>query len=152
MSMHVIGRLRAGVPLAAAQAAADQAAAEQRKIARVLDTAGLALRVEPMQKQLTSEVRPTILALMGAVIFLRLIACANVANLLLVRSSLHQRELAIRSAIGAGWWDLARQILAEALLLATLGAMGGPGDRVAWDSRTAGHRSQESAAHRHDPH
>ena len=83
-----------------------------------------------MRQHLVSEVRPAILALMGAVIFLLLIACANVANLLLVRASLRQRELAIRSAIGASWWDLARQILSEALLLATIGALGGLG--IAW--------------------
>ena len=94
------------------------------------NTAGYAIRVEPMRQHLVSEVRPAILALMGAVIFLLLIACANVANLLLVRASLRQRELAIRSAIGAGWWDLASQILSEALLLATIGALGGLG--IAW--------------------
>jgi putative ABC transport system permease protein len=67
---------------------------------------------------------------MGSVIFLLLIACANVANLLLVRASLRERELAIRSAIGASWWDLARQILSEALLLAAIGAVAGLG--IAW--------------------
>ena len=83
-----------------------------------------------MQEQLTSEVRPAILALIGAVIFLLLIACANVANLLLVRSSMRERELAVRSAIGAGWWDLARQIFTESILLAALGAAGGLA--IAW--------------------
>src|SRR6202049_12308 len=67
---------------------------------------------------------------MGAVIFLLLIACANVANLLLVRGSLRERELAIRSAIGASRWDLARQIPSAAVLLATIGALGGLG--IAW--------------------
>lgn len=130
VSMRVIGRLQPGVTSREAQAAVDQAAAEQRKIAPILNTAGLALRVVPMQKQFTSEVRPAILALMGAVIFLWLIACSNVANLLLVRASMRQRELAIRSAIGAGWWHLARQILSEAALLAAIGAVGGLG--IAW--------------------
>ena len=83
-----------------------------------------------MRQHLVSEVRPAILALMGAVIFLLLIACANVANLLLVRGSLRERELAIRTAIGASRWDLARQILSEALLLAAIGALGGLG--LAW--------------------
>src|SRR5579862_5894746 len=125
VSMRVIGRLKPGVPIARAQAAADQVAAEARKNFMIENTAGYAIRVEPMRQHLVAEVRPAILALMGAVVFLLLIACANVANLLLVRSSSRQRELAIRSAIGAGWWDLARQILTEALLLAVIGALGG---------------------------
>ena len=130
VSMRVIGRLKPGVTIGRAQAAADQVAAEARKNFMIENTAGYAIRVEPMRQHLVSEVRPAILALMGAVIFLLLIACANVANLLLVRASLRQRELAIRSAIGASWWDLASQILSEALLLATIGALGGLG--IAW--------------------
>src|ERR1700731_382189 len=130
VSMRVIGRLQPGVTIARAQAAADQVAAEARKHFSIENTAGYAIRVEPMRQHLVSEVRPAILALMGAVIFLLLIACANVANLLLVRGSLRQRELAIRSAIGASPWDLARQILSEALLLAAIGALGGFG--IAW--------------------
>src|SRR5580704_932667 len=130
VSMRVIGRLQPGVTIGQAQAAADQVAAEASKNFKIENTAGYAIRIEPMRQHLVSEVRPAILALMGAVIFLLLIACANVANLLLVRGSLRQRELAIRSAIGAGPWDLARQILSEALLLAAIGALGGFG--LAW--------------------
>jgi predicted permease len=130
VSMRVIGRLRPGVTVRRAQAAADQVTAEARKNFLIENTAGYAIRVNPMQQHVVSEVRPAILALMGSVIFLLLIACANVANLLLVRASLRQRELAIRSAIGASRWDLASQILAEALLLATVGALGGLA--IAW--------------------
>src|SRR6266403_93221 len=130
VSMHVIGRLKPGVTIGRAQSAADPVAAEGRRNFSIMNTAGYAIRVEPMRQHLVSEVRPAILALMGSVIFLLLIACANVANLLLVRASLRERELAIRSAIGAGWWDLARQILSEALLLAGIGAVGGLG--IAW--------------------
>jgi putative ABC transport system permease protein len=130
VSMRVIGRLKQGVTIRRAQAAADQVAAEARKNFPIENTAGYFIRVEPMKKHLVAEVRPAILALMGAVIFLLLIACANVANLLLVRASLRQRELAVRSAIGASRWDLARQILSEALLLASIGAIGGLG--IAW--------------------
>src|SRR6266446_6940335 len=130
VSIHAVGRLKDGVSLDRAQAAADNVAAEARKNFLIERTAGYAIRVEPMRQHLVSEVRPAILALMGAVIFLLLIACANVANLLLVRASLRQRELAIRSAIGATWWDLARQILSEALLLGAIGAVGGLG--IAW--------------------
>ncbi len=130
VSMRVIGRLKPGVTIGQAQAAADQVAAEARKNFNIENTAGYAIRIEPMRQHLVSEVRPAILALMGAVIFLLLIACANVANLLLVRASLRERELAIRSAIGATRWDLARQILSESLILATIGALGGLG--IAW--------------------
>jgi len=130
VSMRVIGRLQPGMTIERAQAAVDHVAAAARKDFSILNTAGYAIRVEPMRQHLVSEVRPAILALMGAVIFLLLIACANVANLLLVRGSLRQRELAIRSAIGASSWDLARQVLSEALLLAAIGALGGLG--IAW--------------------
>src|SRR5258706_10504679 len=130
LSRRVIGRLRRGNPMGRAQAAVDEVAADARKNFTIENTAGYAIRVEPMRQHLVSEVRPAILALMGSVIFLLLIACASVANLLLVRASLRERELAIRCAIGAGWWDLARQILSEALLLAAIGAVAGLG--IAW--------------------
>ncbi|HXN65601.1 MAG TPA: ABC transporter permease [Candidatus Acidoferrales bacterium] len=130
VSMRVIGRLQPGVPIGRAQADADQVAAQERKDFSILGTAGYAIRVEPMRQHLVSEVRPALLALLGAVIFLLLIACANVANLLLVRASLRQRELAVRSALGASWWILARQMLVESFLLAAIGAVGG--FAVAW--------------------
>src|SRR6266404_1940721 len=125
VSMRVIGRLRPGITIGRAQAAVDQVAADARKNFVIERTAGFAIRIEPLRQHLVSEVRPAILALMGAVIFLLLIACANVANLLLVRASLRERELAVRAAIGATWWALARQMLAEAFLLAAIGAIGG---------------------------
>ena len=78
-----------------------------------------------MKQHLVNEVRPTILALMGAVIFLLLIACANVANLMLVRTSSRERELAVRAALGAGWWTLVRQTLVEALVIAAIGTAAG---------------------------
>ena len=92
--------------------------------------AGLQFRLEPMQRYLVAPVRPAILALMGAVIFLLLIACSNVANLFLVRASLRGRDLAVRTAMGASWWRLARQMLAEALLVSAAGSVLGFG--LAW--------------------
>src|SRR5271156_3107566 len=130
VSIHAVGRLKDGVSLERAQASADRVAEDARKNFPIQRTAGYAIRVEPMRQHLVSEVRPAILALMGAVIFLLLIACANVANLLLVRASLRERELAVRAAIGATWWHLARQMLAEAFLLAAIGAAAGLG--LAW--------------------
>ena len=105
-----------------------------------------------MRQHLVSEVRPAILALMGAVIFLLLIACANVANLLLVRASFREHELAVRAAIGASWWHLARQMLTEAFLLAAMGAVGGLA--LAWLGihELLRHRSGQSSPPRYHPH
>src|SRR5262249_9028742 len=130
VSIRAIGRLKDGVTIERAQAAADNAAAEGRKDFLIERTAGYAIRIEGLRQNMVAEVRPAILALMGAVIFLLLIACANVANLLLVRASLRERELSIRAALGASWWGLARQMLAESLLLAGIGALIGLG--LAW--------------------
>src|SRR5260370_6536678 len=114
VSIRAVGRLKNDVSLEQAQVAADTVAADGRKNFLIEGTAGYAIRLEPMRRHLVSEVRPAILALMGAVIFLLLIACANVANLLLVRASLRERELAVPAAIGASWRHLARQMLADA--------------------------------------
>jgi predicted permease len=129
-SIRAIGRLKDGASIEQAQAAADSVAQEARKNFLIERTAGYFIRVEPLKQHLVSEVRPAILALMGAVVFLLLISCANVANLLLVRASLRERELAVRAAIGASWWHLARQMLTEAFLLAAIGALAGLG--LAW--------------------
>jgi predicted permease len=130
VSIHAVGRLKDGASLQQAQAAADGVAAEAQKNFVIERTAGYAIRLEPMSLHLVSAVRPAILALLGAVIFLLLIACANVANLLLVRASMRERELAVRTAIGASWWDIAQQMLAEAFVLAAIGAAVGLG--LAW--------------------
>jgi predicted permease len=122
VSIRAIGRLKKGVTLERAQAAVDNVAAETRKNFLINRTAGYAIRIEGLRQHIVAEVRPAILALMGAVIFLLLIACANVANLLLVRASLRERELSVRAALGASWWDLARQMLSESLLLAGIGS------------------------------
>jgi putative ABC transport system permease protein len=84
----VIGRLKDGWTLEQARAEAEVVAAESRKIDTIRQTAGFHFRLEPMSEYLVAEVWPAIIALTGAVFFLLLIACANVANLLLVRASL----------------------------------------------------------------
>jgi putative ABC transport system permease protein len=128
--LQPIGRLRDGVTLERAQAEVSHVADAARRDFVIERTAGYHLRVEPMQKYLVERSRPAILALMGAVIFLLLIACANVANLMLVRASLRERELAVRTALGGNRWRLVRQILAEALLVAMAGTVLGVG--LAW--------------------
>ena len=118
-----IGRLKGGASLANAQSAADIVAADARKHFTIDETAGFYLTLTPMQQHLVAEVRPAILALMGSVIFLLLIACANVANLLLVRSSLREHEFAVRAALGAARWRLISPLLLEATLLAAMGTV-----------------------------
>jgi putative ABC transport system permease protein len=130
VSIFVVARLKEAMSIETAQAAADAVAAEGRKNFPIENTAGYYLRVEPMRQHLTAEVRPAIWSLMGAVIFLLLIACSNVANLLLVRASLRERELAVRAALGGSRWRLVRQILVEAFLVAGLGGVAGLG--LAW--------------------
>ena len=131
VSLRIVGRLKPGVTLERAQIAADAYSIhEQQPGSRFLTTADWHVRLVPMQQHLVAEVRPAILALMGAVIFLLLIACSNVANLLLVRASLRERELAVRTALGGSRWRLVRQMLAEALLLSGMGTVFGLG--LAW--------------------
>jgi putative ABC transport system permease protein len=124
---RVIARLKPGVTIEQAQAEAETIAEKIRQENTISNTAGQYFRLEPMKQHLVNEVRPAILALMGAVIFLLLIACANVANLMLVRATSRERELAVRAALGAGWWPLVRQTLAEALVVAGLGTAAGIG-------------------------
>ncbi|MFI5281179.1 MAG: ABC transporter permease [Gemmatimonadales bacterium] len=120
--LRMFGRLKPGATLVAAQQEADAIGADLRSRFTIKETAGLRLRLEGMNNDLVSDARPVMYALMGAVTFVLLIACANVANLLLVRSSLRERELTVRAAMGAGQWRLVRQMVAESLVLGLGGA------------------------------
>lgn len=122
-----VARMKPGVSMDRVQELSELAAADVRKNFPLYNAANFHYHIEPMQQHLVAEVRPAILALMGAVIFLLLIACANVANLLLVRMSLRERELAVRTALGGSRWRLIRQTLAEALLLSGVGTILGIG-------------------------
>src|SRR5215813_5390930 len=124
---RVIGRMKPGTSIVQAQAEAETISQKIRNENTISNTAGQYFRLVPMKQHLVDEVRPAILALIGAVIFLLLIACANVANLMLVRAASRERELAVRAALGAGWWQLVRQTVAEALLIAALGTAIGVG-------------------------
>lgn len=120
---QVIGRLKPDVTLAQCQA-------EMTTISeRILQsypkqTAGLG-HVVSLSDYITSRSRVYLLVLLGAITFVLMIACANVANLVLARSAMRSRELALRQALGAGWWRIARQVLTENLLLGLMGGMVG---------------------------
>src|SRR5687767_3580443 len=123
--LRVIGRLKPGVTLPQAQAQLDRIATDLRARFPIKQTSGLYFRAEPMHQDLVADVRPSILALMGAVTFVLLIACANVANLLLVRVSRRERELAVRAALGGSRGQLIRQLLTESFVISGVGALFG---------------------------
>jgi putative ABC transport system permease protein len=123
--MEVFGRLKPGVTVA-------QANADVRTIAAGLKAAypksypenvGFTSSAAPLQEELTREARPTLLFLLAAAAFVLLIACANVANLTLARMAKRERELAVRSALGAGRSRLLRQLLTESFLMAFAGGV-----------------------------
>ena len=128
-SFALIGRLKPGVSTADAQADLARIAADiAREAPR--SNAGWTVRVISLREQLVGPVRPALLALLTAVGFVLLIACANVANLLLVRAAARQRELYIRTALGASRALLVTQLLVESLVLAVLA--GAAGLVIAW--------------------
>ena len=125
--LKVIGRLKPDVSLADAQGEVDALAADLRARFPIKQTSGVYLRVERMDTDLVSDVHASIVALMGAVTFVLLISCANVANLLLVRAAARERELAVRAALGSSRWRLVQQILAESLVIALMAFLTGLG-------------------------
>jgi putative ABC transport system permease protein len=121
-NLQVIGRLRDGMSLAHAQQRMNQITAELAKETPRWFTDRVAI-VEPLQDYVTRPVRQWMFMLLAAATFVMLIACVNLANLMLVRATTRVREMSVRSALGASRWHLARMLMAESLLLSLGGAL-----------------------------
>jgi predicted permease len=128
-NLHVVGRLRDGVSLEQAQARMDQITASLAAETPRWFTDRVA-KVEPLHQFVTRGVRTWMVMLLGAVCSVLLIACLNLANLMLVRATTRTRELGIRAALGASRWDLSRVMLLESLILSLTGAA--LGSVLAW--------------------
>jgi putative ABC transport system permease protein len=132
--LTVVAKLRPGIGVA-------RAAAEMDAIARRLEkqypmpNTNHTVSVVPYYEQIVQNIRPALLALVGAVSFVLLIGCANLANMLLARADGRQREIAIREALGASRWRIAQQMLTESMLMALGG--GALGALLAWWSVNA---------------
>ncbi len=121
-SLTVVGRIADDASMTQAQNELSVMAGRIAS-AHAASNAGWGARVVAAHEQLVAQSRPALIVLMGAVGFLLLIVCANMANLQLARSSSRRREIAVRGALGAGRWEVARPIMAESLLLAVGGGL-----------------------------
>lgn len=124
VSSHAIGRLSPGITLAQARAEMD-AIARQLAVEYPDADKGVGISVIPLKEDIVGNVQPVLLALLGAVGFLLLIACTNVASLQLARALRRSGEFALRAAIGAGRGRIIAQLLTESLIIAGLGGTAG---------------------------
>jgi putative ABC transport system permease protein len=121
-TLRVIGHLKPGISL-------EEASSEMRSIASGIEqqyadtNAGWSTKIVPLRDQLVGDIGPTLWTLLGAVVLVLLIACANVANLLLARAGVREKEIALRTALGANPLRLVRQLLTESVLLALAGGL-----------------------------
>jgi putative ABC transport system permease protein len=127
--INAIARLKADVSLS--EARADMSTIAKRLYAQdSIDNIAIDAVVIPMQAQLVSDVKPALTMLMGAVVFVLLIAIGNIANLMLTRATARQREIGIRIALGASDWTIIKQLIVEGLVLSLTGAV--VGVALAW--------------------
>ena len=123
--LRVVARLKAGVSVEAAKANLDGIGARLRKDYPQTNGKKLGVNLYPLDREIVGDARALLLTLFGAVALLLLVACANIANVLLVALTSRRRELSVRSAFGASRWRIGGQLFGEIALLVTIGGAGG---------------------------